>query len=1213
MEILGTVRSLPRGRKALLWAGIALLLYTLFGFLAAPPILKYFLTKNLSETLHREVRIEKVRVNPFVLSMTVSGFKVGERGRPDPFASFASLYGNLEVVSLFRLGVVLKEIRLEAPYVHITRNGDGKYNFSDLVEEFAPGKPPAPGEGKPPAAKPLRFALNNIQIRGGSVDFDDVPKETRHTVRGIRVDIPLLSNFPYQVNTFVKPVLEATVNGAAFSLAGRTRPFKDSLETSFDIDIRKLDVPFYLEYVPVPLRFEVRSATLDAEGTVSFVQYRDRGPTLGFSGKVAFDSIDVRDPEGKPLLRLPKWEISIASSELFSRKVRFSSILVQSPELHLARDGDGKIDVVSLLPGGKGGKAGKKSVRETGEEERKEPGVSIEADTIRVAGGIVEFEDASGTGPFRSTLSPIDLEIEHFSNADREKTAFRVSIVTESKETVKAGGEFTVTPPSSEGEVSFGKVRPGKYSPYFADRVLFDIADGAFDLSTRYSVSGAGADREIRLSGLTLALRSLRLKKRGERSDFLTVPALDLRDTVLDLSEKNLVIGEASSRKGVLLVKRTKGERWNLSTLLPQGPADGEDSRPREETGTGTGKPWVVALQKVRVAGYTVKVEDADASETVNLTADRIAFRGSNLSTDKGKKGRASLAFALKEGGSFTAEGDVGLDPAFARLTVAGKGLDIVPLQPYYTESVNIIVRSGAVFGDGLLSIAIPKDGRLEAAYTGDASLRDFASADKVKAEDFLNISSLDLTGLDVGVAPAGTRVDIARVGLTDFYSRIIIYNDAGINVRRILKGKDEERVQGGVGEKPEKPDEPERLPAAYPAVTVGKVVLQGGTINFSDFFVKPNFSANMVGVGGELTGLSSEEGRQAEVNLKGSLENKAPLDISGRLNPFPGRVLVDLKATFRNIDLVSFNPYAETYGGYEIRKGKLSAELKYDIVKQKLDARHHVVIDQLTLGDGVDSPKATTLPVRLAIALLKDRNGRIELDLPVTGDLSDPEFRIGGVILQILKNLLVKAATSPFALLGALVGGGEELSYVEFEYGSAAIPPAGEEKLSGLAKVLFDRPGLTIEIQGHVAPGRDGEVLRTILFRRKLKARKLKDTVGRGEAGTAVDNVVITPEEYPKYLKKAYKAETFPKPTNFLGFAKDIPDAEMEKLMYDNIKVTKDDLRLLALKRAQNVSGYLQAQGKIEANRLFLVEPGSLPPGEQENADGSRVTFRIR
>jgi hypothetical protein len=1204
MEVLRKFRSLPRGQRMLLWAVLAFLFYTLFGFLAAPPILKYFLKKNLSETLHREVAIERVRVNPYALSVKVSGFTVREREKPEPFVSFDSLYANLETVSLFRLGVVLKEVRVEAPYVHVARNRDGKYNFSDLIEEFAAKKAPPPGTAQPPEKKPLRFSLNNIQIRNGGVDFDDAPKETRHTVREIRLDIPLLSNFPYHVDTFVQPVLEANVNGTAVSLGGKTRPFKDTHETAFDIDIRKFDIPYYLEYVPFPLNFDIRSAFLNTKGTVTYVQYKDRGPTLGFAGRIAFDNVDVQDPAGKPLLRLPLLDISIASSELISRKVRFSSILVQSPELHMERDRNGTINLASLLPQQKAGETGEERKEGKGEGE-KETRVSIEADTVRVAGGTVEFTDASGAAPFRSTLSPVDLEVEHFSNAEQEKSSFKVSIGTESKETVKVDGEFTVSPPSSEGGVELRNVRPKKYSPYYADRILFDVEDGVFDLATRYSVSGTGPDQEIRLSGLTLALRSLRLKKRGEQSDFLAVPALDVRNTSLDLSGKRLVIGEASSRKGVLQVKRPKGETWNLSTLVPPGPADGENARPKEETGTGN--PWVVALGKIRLDNYTVDMEDASAPETVRMTADGIAFRGNNISTEKGKKGRASLSFALDGSGSFAAEGDVGVDPAFARLKIAGKGLDIVPLQPYFTERVNIIVRSGAVSADGALSIAIPKDGGLEAAYTGEASLKNFASADKEKAEDFLNFSSLDLTGVDVGVAPSGTRVDIARVGLTDFYSRIIIYNDAGINVRRVFKWKDDQGAEGVVGKEPENP------PAAPTKVTVEQVVLQEGTINFSDFFVQPNFSANMLGVSGEISGLSLEEGRQAEVDLKGSLENKAPLVISGKLNPFPGKVLVDLKAAFQDIDLVAFNPYSGTYGGYKIQKGKLSAELQYHIVKQKLDAKHHIVLDQLTLGEHVDSPKATTLPVKLAISLLKDRKGVIELNLPVTGDLSDPEFRIGGVILQILKNLLVKAATAPFALLGAIAGGGEELSYLEFDYGSAAIPPPGQEKLSGLAKILFERPALKMEIEGHVDPEKDREELREILFQRKVKAQKLKDTVGRGKAEISVDKVVVTPEEYPKYLKKAYKAEKFSKPRNFLGIAKDIPVPEMEKLMHDNIEVTKDDLRLLALERAENVSNHLQKEGKVEASRLFLVEPATLAPEKNEKVKDSRVNFRIK
>ena len=1203
MEILRTARSLPRLQKVILGIGVALLLYTLVGFFAVPPILKYFLTNKLTETVHREVGIDNVRVNPYVLSVRINGFTIKNRDVPEPFLSIDELYGNFQILSLFKWGVILKEIRLTTPKVWVNRNVDGSYNISDLIEEFSSKPESSLEDGKDSPAQAPEFSLNNIQIHNGSIDFFDGPKGIRHVVREINVSIPFLSNFLYYVDTYAQPVLEANVNGTPVSFRGKTKPFKDSLETIFDIDIRKFDIPYYLEYVPFQRNFDVRSAYLDTKGIIAYTQNKDRAPTLAFTGRVAFDTIDVRDLAGKPLLRLPLLELSIASAELISRKVRFSSILVQSPELHLERDRKGRINLASLLPDRGAGEPEEKGGEEA---EKKEAGVLIEAFTIRVAGGTVNFTDASGATPFRSTLTPVDLEVDHFSNADQGKSAFMLSLTTESKETVKIDGDFTVSPPSSEGGVKFGKVRPAKYSPYFAERVLFDVEDGVFDLSTRYTVSGSGRDQAINLSGLKLALRSLRLRKRGEENNFLTIPALDLQNTKVDLSGKRLVIGGVSSRKGVVLVKRPNGESWNLSTLFPPGPADAKDAQPKEETETESGNPWRVVVQNVRMDGYTVKVEDASASEPVSLTADRMAFRGSNLSTEKGKRGRASLSFTLNENGSVAAEGDVGIVPAFARLKLAGKALDIVPLQPYFTEKVNVIVRSGAVFADGTLSIASSEDGDLEAGYTGEASLKNFASADKEEADDFLNIASLDLTGMDVGYSSADSHVDIARVGLTDFYWRFIIYNEGGLNVRRVFKWKDGEGAEGGAGE------EQAKSPVAPPKATVEQVILQGGTIQFSDYFIEPDFSATMLGVSGEISGLSSEEGQQAEVNLKGNLENQAPLVISGKLNPFPDTLLVDLKATFKDIDLVSLTPYSGKYAGYTIRKGKLSLDLKYLIVKQELNSRHRVFLDQLTLGDHVDSPEATTLPVRLAIALLKDRKGEIELNLPVTGNINDPEFRVGSVIFKILKNILVKAATSPFALLGAILGGGEEISFLEFEYGSFAIPPTGEKKLSQLSKVLYERPALNMEIEGHADIERDKEELRNIFFHRKVKAQKLKDIVRKGNTAITVEEVVVTPEEYPKYLKKAYKREKFPKPRNFLGLAKSLPVPEMEKLMFTHIEVTTDDLRLLALQRAQNVSDYLQTKGKVEAKRLFLIEPASLQPEKNERLKESRVNFRI-
>lgn len=286
---------------------------------------------------------------------------------------------------------------------------------------------------------------------------------------------------------------------------------------------------------------------------------------------------------------------------------------------------------------------------------------------------------------------------------------------------------------------------------------------------------------------------------------------------------------------------------------------------------------------------------------------------------------------------------------------------------------------------------------------------------------------------------------------------------------------------------------------------------------------------------------------------------------------------------------------------------------LKYLIVKRKLDASNNVFLDQFTFGDSVESPDATKLPVRLAIALLKNRKGEISLDLPLSGSLDDPQFSLGRVIIKIIVNLLVKAATSPFALLGAIFGGGEELSYLEFDYGKETPDGPGEAKLKTLVKALHERPSLKLEIAGYVDKEKDREALRQTLFDRKVRSQKLKDLVKKGAAAPPLDNVVVDAKEYPEYLKRAYREEKFPKPRNIIGMVKDIPVPEMEKLMYTHLQVTDDDLRLLAQKRARAVKDYLIASKQVEPERVFLVEPKALAPEKKEKQKDSRVVFVLK
>jgi hypothetical protein len=299
------------------------------------------------------------------------------------------------------------------------------------------------------------------------------------------------------------------------------------------------------------------------------------------------------------------------------------------------------------------------------------------------------------------------------------------------------------------------------------------------------------------------------------------------------------------------------------------------------------------------------------------------------------------------------------------------------------------------------------------------------------------------------------------------------------------------------------------------------------------------------------------------------------------------------------------------------VEKGKLSFDLKYLIVKKKLDSQNNIFIDQLSLGDKVESPHATKLPIKLAIALLKDRKGEIKLDIPVTGTLDDPKFSVWGIIIKILINLIAKAATSPFALLGAVFGGGEELSYLEFDYGNAALTEPNIKKVDTLNKALHDRPSLKLDIEGHVDIEKDKDGLRQYLFSKKLKAQKLNEMVKKGQPAIPVDEVKIDKQEdkqeYEKYLKLAYKAEKFPKPRNIIGIAKDLPAPEMEKLMLTHIEITDADLRSLASQRSMKVKDTILKSGQVEPERIFILEPKFLAPEKKEKLKDSRVDFKLK
>ncbi|MDE1942747.1 MAG: DUF748 domain-containing protein [Betaproteobacteria bacterium] len=567
---------------------------------------------------------------------------------------------------------------------------------------------------------------------------------------------------------------------------------------------------------------------------------------------------------------------------------------------------------------------------------------------------------------------------------------------------------------------------------------------------------------------------------------------------------------------------------------------------------------------------------------------------------------RTGFAATVNDHGRLQLQGQTALIPLAAQWDVDVTRLDLLPFQPLLGRRLNLMIRRGEASLKGHVQLA-DGPGGLRSAFQGGASLANVAAVDTARAQDLLRWKSLRVDGIRVKTAPFSLAIQ--GVALTDFFARVMINPDGKINLQQLVKASSQPAATPAAASRPAPAAAGSTTPEKPAPVTIGKVVLQGGVVQFSDHYVQPHYSARLDRLGGAVTGLSSDIAAAADVDLRGEV-NHAPLRIAGKINPLRGNLYLDIQARVTGMEMSPFSPYSGKYVGYNIEKGKLSFDVTYHVLDQVLTAQNHLILDQLTFGSKVDSPDATHLPVQLALALLKDRNGTIDVHLPIEGSIDDPQFSVGGIVLKMILNLLAKAVTSPFQLLGSFFQQHEAASWMSFEPGHAVVTADNEAKLRALAHALTERPGLKLDIEGHAQREADAEGLRRASIEQKVRALWVKAQLERGHAVSSRATVPL--DQYPDLLRQAYKNESFPKPRNFLGLEKSLPVPEMEKLMMANTPVTEDSLSKLALHRAQAVEDWLVHEGQVPVDRLFIVrarEDASAPAGAPPN----RVQFILK
>jgi uncharacterized protein involved in outer membrane biogenesis len=1152
----------------------------LFVTFVLPPILRSVAENKLTETLGRKTTIGEVAFNPFTLELTVRKLEILEPDGKESFVAFDQLRANLELVSIYRRAPVLSELVLDRPRVHLVRTGDSAYNFSDLTK---PKEPEAQGK---PEESPARFFIGNVRLSGGSIAFDNRPAGKMHNVSDIDLFIPVVSNLPVFIEEFSSPHLAFSFDGSAVRLEGKTKPFADTLETQFEVVLKDLDLTRYVAYSPVALGFELASAKLDTDLRLSYVQHRETAPTINLTGAVGLRELTLTEKGGAPLVSLARLNVEIDPSEVSSSKFVLKEILIDKPHLTVRRDKAGKLNLDVLA--NVGGEADKKPAAE---KTSGEP-LHLSVAKVRLQDGQVDFSDDGVWKPFKTTLSGMGAEVTGFELPAKTLQRAELKFQTESGEAVEVFVSGLLDPIKVDGGWKISAVKLPKYKPYYGEPLNFEVEKGVLDLAGSFHAEGA---ENLSVKEVSASLRELRLRTFEDKIPFFELGALELDRVQADLATRVAGIGKLGIR--TVAVRAARAEDGTLSTdslFKPTTPPVAEPS------GAEKLKPWTVRLEELALDKGAVAFADRKVKQQASFEAGDITLRGTGLSNAAGEKGKISLKLRPGKKGLLSLDGALGVEPLSGDFRVDLKELDLTQLNPYIAEQVRLILLSGDLSVKGRATFTKSSPDKVASGFEGDLVLAAMKAVERESAEELIHWGSLSVNGVSFKSEPQ--KVSVQSLSVTDPYFRVDVGPDGVLNLSTLSVNQEETAAA------PEtKPVE--QAPTETP-LEIKAVALQGATIDFSDRHVSPNYRVKIVDLAGRITRMASDDPAGGEVTMLGSVDNYAPLEISGRLNPFAKDLLVDLKIDFRNVDLSPMTPYSSRYLGYKIAKGKLGLALQYKILGKKLDSQNKVLLDQLTLGDQVESPDATGLPVRFALALLTDRNGMIDLDVPVSGTLDDPDFSYGKVIWKVLVNILVKAATSPFALVGSLFGGGEELSYAVFPPAVDQVPAPEQGKLDTLAKALTERPALRLEIIGHVDPEKDRLALRDVAYERKLRAAKVKEVVRHGETAMPIEEVTIVPEERDRLIAMTFDQEQIPRPAST---SRALTGVEMEKLILTHIQVSDDDLRQLADRRARSVLGYLIEKGKADPNRVFLTEPKALKPEPKENVSDCRVEFVLQ
>ncbi len=811
----------------------------------------------------------------------------------------------------------------------------------------------------------------------------------------------------------------------------------------------------------------------------------------------------------------------------------------------------------------------------------------LRIDRIKLAGGKLHFADRRPSEPIELIYDDLNLELQHLSTLPDDNAEITLNANGPQVGRLDWRGQISLRPLSSSGHLTISQGQLKSLWPYVRDAAPLALEKGQISLATDYQLD-LGDKLQLLLSNAQVQVKAFAIAAPSGRP-LVELANLEISDARLDLAKQQVVVGKIRSQQLETWVARERDGQLDWQTLLlpsAQGRTSAvqaplETSAPAKQQSPAASKPWQVLLQDVQLRDYRVHLADRLPEQEVRLELGPLNLDLQNVDSLGTSPFSLKLDSGLGQQGQLQAQGQVLLKPISATLNVSTRDIDLRLAQAYLSPFLRLELRSGLLGSD--LDVDLSSTAPLAFSVSGKAQINQLHTLDSIKERDFVRWQQLNLDGLSY---QHGDSLSIDRVRLNQPYARFIINEDLTTNVSDLL-------ITPPVTATSTAATTPE--PTSQPlAIHIGEVVIADGSANFADFSLTPDFATAIQQLNGRIGTLDNRSSKPAKVDIAGKIDRYAPVSVKGSLNPFDPLQSLDIITQFKQVELTTLTPYSGKFAGYRIRKGRLNLDLHYRISKGQLNAQNSVLVEQLQLGERVDSPSAVDLPIRLAVALLKDSEGKIAIQLPVKGDLNNPQFSVMPIVWKTLRGLVLRAAQAPFKFIAGLVGGSQtDLSSVPFAAGSAELDTAAQAALGTLAKALQQRPALRLEVEGTSSPLSDGPPLAEQRLDREYQYSYYKILQRRGASVPAEASLLQVPEEEKAALLEGiYRTRLKQQPpAEWAQLEAEQRAAQLRNAVLQFWAQSKLLPRRLAQARAASIKEFLVDRGGLPNERIYLLD----------------------